>query len=69
MPTWGGKLSTTEIWELAAYIRSAANDAKSVPIPTTPTEAVPAGSAKTVDAPSPAITDLSPTDSNATPRK
>jgi hypothetical protein len=67
MPTWGGKLSTTEIWELAAYIRSAANDAKSVPIPTTPTEAVPIGGAKTVDAPSPAITDLTASSANATP--
>jgi len=69
MPTWGGKLSTTEIWELAAYVRSAASDAKSVPIPTTPTQAVPVGGAKTVDAPSPAITDLSPARPNATPQK
>jgi cytochrome c oxidase cbb3-type subunit 3 len=58
MPSWGAKLSSTEIWELAAYIRSAAKDAESLPVPTSPPPAVPAGSAKTVDAPSPAIVDL-----------
>lgn len=58
MPSWGGKLSTTEIWELAAYIRSAAKDAESVPIPTSPPPATPVGAARTVDAPSPAIVDL-----------
>jgi cytochrome c oxidase cbb3-type subunit 3 len=25
MPSWGGKLSTTEIWEIAAYVRDFAN--------------------------------------------
>src|SRR6185437_4559185 len=58
MPSWGAKLSSTEIWELAAYIRDGADKAKSIPIPTTPTEATPIGAARTVDAPSPAITDL-----------
>lgn len=58
MPSWGGKLSPTEIWELAAFIRSAAKDAESVPIPTAPPPATPIGAAKTVDAPSPAIVDL-----------
>ena len=60
MPSWGAKLSPTEIWELAAYIRDGADKAKSIPIPTTPTEATPIGAARTVDAPSPAITDLPP---------
>jgi cytochrome c oxidase cbb3-type subunit 3 len=64
MPSWGAKLSTTEIWELAAYIRDAANKAASMPIPTTPTEPTPVGAAKTLDAPSPAIVDLPP----ATPK-
>lgn len=64
MPSWGAKLSPTEIWELAAYIRSAAKDAENVPIPTAPPPAVPVGGAKTVDAPSPAIVDLPP--ANAT---
>ena len=58
MPSWGGKLSPTEIWELAAYIRSAAKDAESLPIPTSPPPATPLGAARTVDAPSPAIVDL-----------
>jgi cytochrome c oxidase cbb3-type subunit 3 len=66
MPTWGAKLSTTEIWGLAAYVRSTADDAKSIPIPTTPTAAVPVGGAKTVSAPSPAITDF-PAETNAPP--
>jgi cytochrome c oxidase cbb3-type subunit 3 len=60
MPSWGAKLSPTEIWELAAYIRDGADKAKSIPIPTTPTEATPIGAARTVDAPSPAITELPP---------
>jgi cytochrome c oxidase cbb3-type subunit 3 len=60
MPSWGQKLSTTEIWELAAYIRGAARDAADVPIPTTPTAATPVGAAKTLDAPSPASVDLPP---------
>ena len=64
MPSWGQKLSTTEIWELAAYIRDAAKEAASTPIPTTPTEPTPAGVAKTLDAPSPAIVDFPP----ATPK-
>ena len=58
MPSWGAKLSSTEIWELAAYIRGAAKDAESIPVPTEPPPAVPIGGAKTVDAPSPAIVDL-----------
>jgi cytochrome c oxidase cbb3-type subunit 3 len=58
MPSWGAKLSPTEIWELAAFIRSAAKDAEGVPIPTSPPPATPIGAAKTVDAPSPAIVDL-----------
>ena len=58
MPSWGAKLSSTEIWELAAYIRGAAKDAESLPVPTAPPPAVPIGGAKTVDAPSPAIVDL-----------
>jgi cytochrome c oxidase cbb3-type subunit 3 len=60
MPSWGQKLSPTEIWELAAYIRDAANEAADVPIPTTPTAATPVGAAKTLDAPSPAVIDLPP---------
>lgn len=60
MPSWGAKLSTTEIWELAAYVRGAAKDAASQPIPTTPTAATPVGAARTVDAPSPAVVDLTP---------
>lgn len=58
MPSWGQKLSTTEIWELAAFIRSAAKDAANLPIPTSPPPATPVGAARTVDAPSPAIVDL-----------
>lgn len=58
MPSWGSKLSTTEIWELAAYIRSAAKEAENIPVPKAPPPAVAAGEAKTVDAPSPAIVDL-----------
>jgi cytochrome c oxidase cbb3-type subunit 3 len=68
MPSWGAKLSTTEIWELAAYIRSAANDAKSIPMTTAPPPAVPVGGAKTVDAPSPAIVDLPQASANAAPQ-
>jgi cytochrome c oxidase cbb3-type subunit 3 len=64
MPSWGAKLSATEIWELAAYIRSAAKDAESLPVPIAPPPAVPIGEAKTVDAPTPAIVDLPP--ANAT---
>ena len=60
MPSWGAKLSTTEIWELAAYIRDAARQASSMEITTTPTAATPAGAAKTLDAPSPAILDIPP---------
>jgi len=58
MPSWGAKLSSTEIWELAAFIRSAAKDAENLPVPTQPPPAVVIGAAKTVDAPSPAIVDL-----------
>ena len=58
MPSWGAKLSSTEIWELAAYIRGAAKDAENMPVPTAPPPAVPIGGAKTLDAPSPAIVDL-----------
>ena len=60
MPSWGGKLSTTEIWEIAAFVRSAAKDAKGVAIPTEPPPATPVGSARTVDAPQPAVTDVPP---------
>jgi cytochrome c oxidase cbb3-type subunit 3 len=60
MPSWGAKLSTTEIWELASYIRDAAKQSANMPIPTTPTEATPVGAAKTLDAPSPAVLDLPP---------
>src|SRR6201999_4224243 len=47
MPSWGGKLSTTEIWEIAAFVRSVAKDAKSIAMPTAPPPATPAGSART----------------------
>jgi cytochrome c oxidase cbb3-type subunit 3 len=60
MPSWGQKLSTTEIWELVAYIRDAAKQAKDEPIPTTPTEATPADAARNLDAPSPAVVDFQP---------
>ncbi|HEY0178822.1 MAG TPA: cytochrome c [Dokdonella sp.] len=68
MPAWGAKLSSTEIWELAAYIRAAGREAAGQPLPTTPPPPVPDGAAHTIDAPSPAIVDL-PAEQGGTPEK
>ncbi len=57
MPSWGAKLSSTEIWELAAYVNSlpASNPSGAASLPTTPLPAVRDGEAiaPDKDAPTP----------------
>lgn len=59
MPSWGSKLSTTEIWELAAYVhdlsaRNGANTGKPVPVP----PPVPDGGAHEPQAPDVSATEI-----------
>lgn len=59
MPSWGAKLSTTEIWELAAYVHdlSAKNGASTgEPVPVPP--ATPDGAAREPQAPDVSATEI-----------
>lgn len=51
MPSWGGKLSSTEIWELAAFVHNLSSEGAKMPEPTTPPPATPIGAAREPDAP------------------
>jgi cytochrome c oxidase cbb3-type subunit 3 len=46
MPSWGAKLSTTEIWQIAAYVRSLSRENERVAIPTTPPAPTPDDAAR-----------------------
>ena len=41
MPSWAGKIPNGEIWNIAAYVRSLAVIGSTMPMPTSPTPAVP----------------------------
>ena len=62
MPSWGGKLSSTQIWEIAAYVHGlpGSNPAGAASEPTAPLPAVRDGDAVSPDqaAPAPAATDV-----------
>jgi cytochrome c oxidase cbb3-type subunit 3 len=58
MPSWGQKLSSTDIWKITAYVNSlpSSNPAGAKSLPNPPLPPVPAGEAKEPGAPSPAVT-------------
>jgi|GEM_PF-451596 cytochrome c oxidase cbb3-type subunit 3 len=46
MPSWGAKLSTTEIWQITAYVRSLSRENEQVAIPTAPPAPTPSDAAR-----------------------
>lgn len=60
MPSWGGKLSTTEIWEIAAYVHSlSVANAATAGEPVPPPPAVAEGGAREpADAPMPSASEI-----------
>jgi cytochrome c oxidase cbb3-type subunit 3 len=51
MPFWGDKLSSTEIWELAAYVHNLSAEGSKMTEPTKPPPATPDGAAREPQAP------------------